>query len=142
MRPSFKQSFVIFFFTSFCVLHGEEPYKKEIHVERVLKTQVDSAGHKIEYPKNAAAEITGVVVEIPVGGETGWHVHTIPCVAYILEGEVTVEWEDGSKRVLKAGEAFAEVVNLKHNGSNQGSIPAKLIMFAIGTTETPIAVKK
>jgi quercetin dioxygenase-like cupin family protein len=63
-------------------------------------------------------------------------------VAYVIEGEVTVELEDGSKRVIRAGEAFAEVINLKHNGSNRGKVPAKLVMFAVGTTETPIAVKK
>ena len=138
----FALASLLFSLFAFGLVQAEEAYKKEIRVEKVLKTSVDSAGHAIAYPKEGTAEVTGVVVTIPVGGQTGWHIHTIPCVAYILEGEVTVEWEDGSTHLSKAGEAFAEVVNLKHNGSNRGTVPAKLIMFAIGTTETPIAVKK
>lgn len=120
---------------------AEDAYPQEVVVTPVLKAGKDAAGQKIEYPSGAPAEVTGVVVEIPPGKQTGWHVHLSPCFAYVMEGEVTVEWADGSKRVVKAGEAFAEVVDLKHNGSNQGSVPAKLIMFVIGTKDAPIAVK-
>ena len=123
-------------------LRAQEVYKPEIRVEKILKTSLDSAGHPIVYPKEGVPEVTGALVTIPVGGETGWHILTIPCVAYVIEGEVTVQWEDGSTRTIKAGEAFAEVVNLKHNGFNRGKAPTKLIMFAIGTTGTPIAVKQ
>ena len=39
-------------------------------------------------------------------------------------------------------QAFAEVVNLNHNGTNTGSVPAKIILFAIGTQGTPVALKR
>lgn len=125
-----------------CGLAAEEVYRKEISSTVLLKTQADSAGRKIEYPTQAPAEVTGVLVNIPVGKETGWHSHTVPCFAYVLEGEVTVEWIDGSRRTVKAGEAFAEVVNLRHNGSNRGSVDAKLVMFAAGVKDKPFTVKQ
>ena len=137
--------FAFLFFGSFglvSLLVAADAYRPEVVVSTVLKTQIDSAGRKIEYPSSGTPEVSGVVVQIPVGKETGWHIHTVPCFAYVLEGEVTVEWEDGSQHTIKAGEAFAEVVNLKHNGSNRGTVPAKLIMFVVGSKDTPIAIKQ
>jgi len=129
-------------FSLACFSSAADAYRNEITTQTILKTQTDSAGHKIAYPSAGTPEVSGVVVQIPVGKQTGWHIHTVPCFAYVLEGEVTVEWEDGSQHTIKAGEAFAEVVNLKHNGSNRGTVPAKLVMFVVGSKDTPIAIKQ
>lgn len=123
-------------------LHADDSYNNSVKVERILQTQVDAAGRKIQYPQTGTPELTGVIVEIPVGASTGWHIHTMPCVAFVEKGEVTLEREDGTTTLVKAGQAFAEVVNLKHNGKNAGSVPVKIIMFVIGTKDTPIAVKQ
>lgn len=119
-----------------------DAYGSAVKSRPLLKTQVDAAGRRTEYPSHKPAEMSALLVEIPPGKETGWHIHTEPSMAYILEGEVTVEWEDGSTRVIKAGEAFAEVVKLKHNGRNAGKIPVKLVMFVAGSKDTPVAEKK
>ena len=123
-------------------LQAEDSYNQLVQVDRILQTQVDAAGRKIEYPTSGVPELTGVVVTIPVGASTGWHVHTVPCVAYVEQGEVTVERKDGTSTRVKAGEAFAEVVNLLHNGTNTGKVPTKIILFALGTQGTPIAIKQ
>jgi quercetin dioxygenase-like cupin family protein len=62
-----------------------------------------------------------MVIEIAPGAETGWHSHSIPSFAFILEGELEVRLKNGSVNRLKAGEALAEVVNTLHNGRNVGS---------------------
>jgi quercetin dioxygenase-like cupin family protein len=120
---------------------GEDAYRKEIKTDVLLKTLKDAVGRKIVYPKTDDAELSAILVEIPAGAKTGWHKHTSPCVAYILEGELQVETEDGTKRMVKAGEAFAEVVNLVHNGQNLGSTPVKLILFVAGEKGAPVSVK-
>lgn len=117
----------------------EEGYARQVRVQTLLKTSTDGAGQTITYPPSGVAEITGILVEIPPGQNTGWHVHPIPCVAYILEGEVTVEVEGREAKHLKAGQSFAEVVNLRHCGFNRGTVPVKILMFALGTQGTPIS---
>ena len=121
------------------VCFGEEAYTKTTHTTTILKTTVDTAGQKIEYPKNGTAELTGVLVEIPAGAQTGWHVHESPCVAYVLEGEIAVELETGVTNHFKAGDSFAEVRNLKHCGYNTGKTPVKILLFAIGVEGTPVS---
>ncbi len=118
---------------------GAEAYASNTQVRTVLKTSVDVAGQAIRYPTNGIPEISGVLVEIPVGAQTGWHLHPSPCVAYVLQGEITVEVETGAKNSFKAGDSFAEVRNLKHCGYNTGTVPVKIILFAIGTQGAPIS---
>ena len=125
-----------------CGLYAEEVYPQTITAKPVLKTLTDSAGRKIEYPAPGVPEVSGLIVTIPKGTETGWHIHTVPCFAYMLEGELSVEWADGSKHIVKAGDAFVEVVNLKHNGSNKGTVDAKLVMFVAGIQGMPYTVKQ
>jgi quercetin dioxygenase-like cupin family protein len=123
-----------------CWGHAEEAYTKATQVNTILKTSVDTAGQQIVYPTNGTPEVTGMLVEIPVGAQTGWHIHQSPCVAYIMQGEITVEIETGVKNSFKAGDSFAEVRNLKHCGYNTGSVPVKIILFAIGTKGTPVSM--
>jgi len=120
---------------------GAAAYGRAVQVTPLLKAQADGAGQKIVYPSGAPAEITGVLVEIAPGGQTGWHSHPVPCVAYVLEGELSVELAGGETKALKAGEAFVEVVDVLHNGTNPGPKRARLVMFALGTAGQPYAVK-
>jgi quercetin dioxygenase-like cupin family protein len=117
-----------------------EAYRREIELKPLLKTQIDSAGKPIVYP-TGCAEVSAVHVIIPPGAQTGWHKHPVPCFAYILEGELDVQLASGETKTLKAGEAFAESVDVMHNGANKGGVPVKLVMFAAGTCGQPYAVK-
>ena len=117
-------------------------YPTAIKVTHLLQSDVDAAGHKLAYPKTGDAELTAVLVEIPAGAKTGWHIHTVPCAAYMIEGEVRIELADGSMRTVKQGQTFAEVVNLLHNGRNPGPKTAKLVLFVAGSRNMAYTVKK
>ncbi len=107
----------------------------------LLQTQTEGAGAKLVYPAGAPAEVTTVLVEIAPGRQTNWHVHPVPCFAYMLKGEIAVETATGEKKTFKAGDAIAEVVNVLHNGTNPGATPARLVLFVIGTAGQPFAIK-
>jgi quercetin dioxygenase-like cupin family protein len=92
------------------------------------------------YP-DGKAEITGVLVEIAPGGETGWHLHPVPSFGMILEGTLEVSLKNGSIKRLQAGDAIAEVVNTPHNGRNVGNIPVKLAVFYAGTVGQALSIK-
>ncbi|MFD0894463.1 cupin domain-containing protein [Luteolibacter ambystomatis] len=120
---------------------GDHAYSKTITITPLMKTKVDADGKPIVWPE-APAEVSAVRVEIPPGAETGWHKHPVPCFAYVLEGELTVRLESGTTKLLKAGDAFAEAVNVMHNGTNTGKVPVKLVMFAAGQADKPYAEKQ
>ncbi|BCU78740.1 cupin domain-containing protein [Luteolibacter sp. LG18] len=120
---------------------AEKAYSKTIAVTPLMKTRVDAAGQPITWPAYPA-EVSAVRVVIPPGAETGWHRHPVPCFAYILEGELDVKLETGETKHLKGGQAFAETVNVMHNGRNNSKRPVVLVMFAAGTADEPYAVKQ
>lgn len=107
----------------------------------VLKTQDTWYGQEIVYPEGKA-EMTGVVVEMAPGGETGWHMHPIPSVGYVMEGELEVHFKNGDIKHLSAGESAAEAVNVYHNGRNVSDGPVKLLIFYVGTTDQTLTVKE
>lgn len=111
-----------------------------VKVTPLLKTQTTWDGKPIAYPKGTA-EITGMTVEIAPGGETGWHLHPVPSFGVLLEGELEVSLKTGARKIVKAGEALAEVINTLHNGRNIGKTPVKILVFYAGSTELNIAEK-
>ena len=118
-----------------------EAYVSDVKVQTLVKTSVDVAGQKLQYPAGGTAELTEVLVELAPGQSTGWHTHPNPCAAYILQGEITVEDELGVKRHFAAGDAFAEVVKRRHCGVNEGRVPVKILLFAAGEAGVPVSQK-
>jgi quercetin dioxygenase-like cupin family protein len=111
-----------------------------VHISTILKTTTNWDGYPIVYP-SGQAEITGMVVEIAVGGETGWHTHPVPSFGMMLEGELEVQLKSGATKVLKAGDALAEVVDMAHNGRNVGTTPVKIVVFYAGTSGSELSFK-
>ena len=107
----------------------------------ILKTQDTWYGQEIVYPEGKA-EMIGVVIEMAPGGETGWHMHPVPSVGYVEEGEIEVHFKNGDIKHLKAGESAAEAVNVYHNGRNVGDVPVKLVIFYVGTPGIQLTVRE
>ena len=112
-----------------------------IKASTILKTESSWDGKPIEYP-SGKAEITGMLVEIAPGGETGWHLHPVPSFGMVVEGELQIQLKTGEVKQLKSGEALAEVVNTLHNGRNVGSAPVKLIVFYAGAVGQKLSTKE
>lgn len=111
-----------------------------VKVTPLLKTQETWDGKPIVYP-TGKAEITGILIEVAPGGDTGWHLHPVPSFGMVMEGELEVETESGKTRVMKAGESVAETINELHIGRNKGSVPVKLLVFYAGDTGQPLTIK-
>lgn len=102
-----------------------------VKVTPLVKTTTSWDGVPIAYPRGPA-EITGIMIELAVGGETGWHEHPVPSFALVLEGTLEVTLRDGRKNLIGAGQALVEVVDTAHNGRNVGDRPVKLVVFYAG----------
>lgn len=114
---------------------------KDVSVTPLLKTSTSWDGTALAYPAGTA-ELSALIVEVAPGGQTGWHLHTVPSVAVMLEGEIEVALKDGQVQRFKQGEAIAEVVNTLHNGTNRGTITAKLAVFYVGTAGAGVTVSE
>lgn len=111
-----------------------------VKVTPLLKTTSSWDSKPIVYP-SGTAEVTGLLIEIAPGAETGWHEHPVASFAYILSGTLEVTRRTGEVKLLKAGDALAEVVNTQHNGRAVGDEPVKLVVFYTGAVGTPLTIK-
>lgn len=111
-----------------------------VKVTPLLKTTSSWDGRALVYP-TGQAEVTGIMVEIAPGGETGWHLHPVPSFGWMLQGSLDVSLKDGQIKHLHAGDALAEVVDTLHNGRNVGDEPVKIIVFYAGAVGAAVTVK-
>ncbi len=108
-----------------------ESQQYENLVQVLLQSQTTVLGQPITYP-TTPANITAAIVTIPPGGETGWHKHEVPLVAYVLEGALTVDYGDKGTKVYEAGSAVLEAIEIPHNGTNKGTVPMRLFAVYMG----------
>jgi quercetin dioxygenase-like cupin family protein len=94
----------------------------------------------IAYPEGQA-QITGLMIEIAPGADTGWHQHPAPSFGVITQGTLEVTLRDGRVKRLQTGDALIEVVNTDHIGRNVGDVPVKLIVFYAGAVGQVLTVK-
>jgi quercetin dioxygenase-like cupin family protein len=107
----------------------------------LIKTTHSWDGKQIVYPVGQP-EITGLIVEIAPGKATGWHLHPLPSLAYILEGTLDVMLKDGQIKHLGAGDPLVEVVNTAHNGRNVGTTPVKILVFYAGVVGRKLTIEQ
>jgi len=101
-------------------------------VEPLVQSSESIIGEPIVYPDDAKAQVTGMIVTLAPGESTGWHHHGVPSFAYMLEGEVTVDYEQAGTRTYRKGEAFLEAIHRSHNGRNTGTVPCRILVVFIG----------
>ncbi|MEM0966441.1 MAG: cupin domain-containing protein [Verrucomicrobiota bacterium] len=93
------------------------------------------------YPTEAP-QISIVKYTVPPHTRLPWHTHPSINAGYMVSGELTVTGADGQNKVLKAGEAIIEMVDLLHYGHNEGDVPAVIVVFYAGVADLPLAVLK
>ena len=122
--------------------HAEDltPQSYQNLLTPLVQGSVDVLGTPLAYPEGTP-NITSAIVTIPPGRETGWHEHEVPLFAYIVEGELTVDYGTKGKKVYRAGEAVLEAVGWPHNGTNTGTVPMKLVAVYMGGGNAPNTVK-
>ena len=116
------------------------------------ETSVDPMGNIFSYPESEAG-ITGQTARWDKGFESGWHFHPFTGVAYVVQGELTVKFDEdtslddlgGEKSVTKeqvfgAGSAFLGVANTWHKSSSTGSEDLIFQVTWLGEKGKPVKV--
>jgi quercetin dioxygenase-like cupin family protein len=97
----------------------------------LLSTSETVIGQPITYPEGVP-KVTAAIVSMQPGQATGWHRHDAPMFAYMLEGELSVDYGAEGIRVYQQGDAFLEAFHTDHNGRNTGDGMAQVLAVFIG----------
>jgi len=97
-------------------------------------------GQPLAYPPGEAV-VTSQIVTLSPGASTGWHIHAVPLYAYILEGELTVDYGPRGTHVYRVGDSLLEAIDWPHNGHNRGGVPVRLLAVYIGAEGLADATK-
>jgi quercetin dioxygenase-like cupin family protein len=137
MRTVFSVLLILIFVQTTTSVLAEQ----DATVTAVMKGSRTIGGQNIEYPKTDKAEIASVMIEIQPGKESGRHLHPVPTYVHVLEGTLTVEFEDGSRQPFKAGSGFLEAVNTWHNVKNLGEAPLRFLVVFAGEEGKPNLIR-
>lgn len=99
-----------------------------VQVTPVLKTGTTATGQKLEYPKQSP-QVTVTLVEVPPGIEVPWHEHPNLRYVYVIDGTLTIEFENGIRNEFPAGTMFVEAVRTRHRGLNAGPAPVRVLFI-------------
>ena len=99
----------------------------------LLSTGTTILGEQIHYPAGDA-HVTAAIVTLAPGGRTILHKHDVPLFAYILEGELTVDYGTHGTRTYKQGQSLMEAMGVAHFGVNNGDKPVRLLAVYMGAT--------
>jgi quercetin dioxygenase-like cupin family protein len=116
-------------------------YSSDTKISKVLQSDANDVGMPVQYPHAAHPEVSVIRVTLLPGKTTGWHLHPVQGVAYVLTGILTVRSKGYPTHVFHAGQSFAESIGILHEGANEGKQPVEMIVVFLGEKGRPFAVK-
>ena len=108
-------------------------------LEVLLQGSQTVLGQEIAYPAGKPVVTAAIITMVP-GQETGWHAHEAPLFAWILEGELKVDYGPEGMRTWHAGDALLEAFRTPHNGRNSGGGQTRLLAVFMGADGVPNTV--
>lgn len=83
------------------------------------------------------SKINIMEINFPPGQKAAYHKHPCPIVGYIVSGEILLQVEGDSAKVLKAGDAFYEPAEtpIIHFDNYSETVPASFIAFYLTDKE-------
>jgi quercetin dioxygenase-like cupin family protein len=117
---------------------AEEPQQYQNLLTPIFSGNTTVIDQTIAYP-TGTPNVTAAIVTVPPGGETGWHLHEVPLFAYILEGEITLDYGTKGVKVVTAGNGMLEAVDWAHNGMNKSDKPLRILAVYMGAEGVPNA---
>ena len=84
---------------------------------------------------------TLVSVELPAGAREGRHVHSGTLVAYVKEGELTLDHEGKQTITYKTGETFSVEPGKVHEGMNKGNVTTRLVATFVYPKDRPMTTQ-
>ena len=140
MTIRFLIIFPLLALSSIGVAHGEESaLPAGFTTEALLKTSATRDEDRIVYP-SGTPQIISVIGTMEKDGRTALHEHPVPVFVYVLEGEIELRSENGEPQRYKAGQAFIESLDKKHQAHNVADKASKILVVFVGEDGKPTTV--
>ena len=91
-------------------------------------------GQALAYPKGKPV-FSAFKITIPAGKSTILHTHQVSIFAYVLSGNLEVDYGTKGKKRFAPGAGFLEAVNWCHKGRAVGNAPTVLMALYLGASE-------
>ena len=86
-------------------------------------------------------EAVMALVEIPPGGTEGRHTHPAEVYGFVQEGTITLEVQGQPTKTLKAGDVFSIPPETIHEGTNNGTVTARLSAVFVAEKGKPLTTQ-
>lgn len=113
---------------------------EQVKTTELLRTTQSWDGAQLPDYLQGRPELVVRKYVFPAGQKLGWHHHPVINYGVLVQGELTIIDEDGTEKVVHAGEAVVEMVGTVHHGENRGTQPAILYMFYLSQEGLPLSV--
>jgi len=121
------------------VLAQDNPLPAGFTAQPLLKSGVTRDNEPFVYP-GGKPEMISVIGTLEVNGRTALHAHPIPVYVYVLEGEIELRTDGKQAQRYKAGDAFIESQNHKHQAFNVANGPTRLLVVFVGEAGKPTTI--
>jgi len=115
---------------------------KPIVVESLLKTTKSWDGQLLPPYAKGQPEVRILKITIAPGFSLPEHKHPYMNAGVLISGRLLVKTEHGKTIQIEAGDALSEVIGTWHYGSNNGDVPAEIIVVYSGIEGQPVTVKR
>ena len=99
----------------------------------------NAIGEPISYP-TGSPQVSAWLVTFEPGGHTNLHVHPVPLVVYVLEGELEVRVAEGEPYSILEGQAIVEPQNRAVQAFNVADGPTRIFVAAMAGEGEPPSV--
>lgn len=113
-----------------------------VTVDILTKTDKSWNGTLLPAYPTGQPQITIIRYQFAPGAVLPVHKHPVLNAGVLLKGELSVKTERGETLQLKAGDAIVELVDQWHEGRNNGTETAELIIVYSGTPDLPLAIRQ
>ncbi len=123
-----KRLIAALLFSLACLGHAAAGDAEAIKVTPVLATTKTTIGQPLVLP-NKNPQVVVITMVIAPGIRLPRHMHPFARYAYVLQGELTVEYEGGQRQTFHAGDFIVEAIGVWHFGTNTGAAPLRLLVI-------------
>lgn len=96
---------------------------------------------------NVPVVLSGQIITIEPGGQTGRQRHLVPSYIYVIEGNLTTNSDGGPVGVNGVqyhaeGQSYMDAVGVWHNHTNTGMKPVRYLLLLVSTPGAPAPTQK
>ena len=99
-----------------------------VTVKPLLTTDKTDIGQPLVLPSRHPVLVVSTY-DIAPGARLARHKHPYSRYAYVLAGDLTVQFDDGKQRQYHTGDVVVEAVDTWHFGFNTGTVPVRLLVI-------------